>query len=85
MLPELIALFAALTTWDNDSLMSVLTSYAEQRNCKFTLPMWGVRIGVAGQTVTPGGATELMEILGREESLRRLACAVEFLHTATNG
>lgn len=34
--------------------------------------MWPVRIAAAGQLVTPGGAIEILEILGREESLRRL-------------
>jgi glutamyl-tRNA synthetase len=34
--------------------------------------MWVLRIGVAGQKVTPGGATELLAILGKENSLDRL-------------
>ncbi len=41
--------------------------------------MWPLRIAVAGQMVTPGGATEIMEILGRAESLRRIASAMEKL------
>lgn len=34
--------------------------------------MWAVRIAVAGVSITPGGATELMEILGKDESLARM-------------
>ena len=38
--------------------------------------MWCVRIAVSGMTVTPGGATEIMEVLGKEESLARLHTAL---------
>ena len=34
--------------------------------------MWPARIAAAGKTVTPGGAVEILDILGREESLRRM-------------
>ncbi len=80
ILEEIIPEFAALEQWDNDSLVALLSDYAARKEMKIALPMWGVRIAVAGQTVTPGGATEIMDILGKEESLRRLNCAVEFLN-----
>ena len=41
--------------------------------------MWAARIAVSGQAVTPGGPGEIMEILGREESLRRIRRAIEKL------
>ena len=34
--------------------------------------MWPARIAVAGKAVTPGGAIEILDILGRDESLRRM-------------
>ena len=34
--------------------------------------MWPARIAVAGKTVTPGGAVEILDILGKDESLRRM-------------
>jgi len=39
--------------------------------------MWAVRIAVSGTSVTPGGATEILEILGKQESLRRLILSLE--------
>jgi glutamyl-tRNA synthetase len=39
--------------------------------------MWPVRIAVAGKSVTPGGAVELCQILGREESLRRIQLGLD--------
>ena len=41
--------------------------------------MWPVRIAVAGKAVTPGGAVEICHILGRYETLRRMAVAMEKL------
>lgn len=79
ILEEIVPEFAALEEWSNDALVALLTGYATRKEIKISLPMWGVRIAVAGQTVTPGGATELMEILGKQESLRRMNCAIEFL------
>ena len=34
--------------------------------------MWPARIALSGQKVTPGGVTELLYLLGREESMKRL-------------
>ena len=61
--------------WDNDTLFTVLSSVAEAAGVKSGAIFWCVRIAVSGKTVTPGGATEIMEVLGREESLARLAAA----------
>ena len=41
--------------------------------------MWPVRTAVSGKQNTPGGATELMEILGKEESVKRIKAAIEKL------
>ncbi len=66
---------SALTAWDNDTLFAALSAVAEAAGVKSGAIFWCVRIAVSGQTVTPGGATEIMEVLGREESLARLAAA----------
>ena len=41
--------------------------------------MWPVRIAVAGKAVTPGGAVEICQILGKEETLRRIRIGIEKL------
>ena len=61
--------------FDNDTLFTVLSQKAEELGVKAGTLFWCIRIAVSGQTVTPGGATEIMEVLGREESLARLASA----------
>lgn len=44
--------------------------------------MWPVRTAVSGKQMTPGGATELMEVLGKEESLARIRRGIEMLEQA---
>lgn len=58
--------------WQGDVLFELLKQVAADLGVKSGAVMWAVRIAVAGVPVTPGGATELMEILGKEESLARL-------------
>ncbi len=43
--------------------------------------MWAVRIAIARQIVTPGGASELMEVLGYDETLLRITEAIQELCT----
>lgn len=61
--------------WDNDTLFATLSQSAEEAGIKAGALFWCIRIAVSGQAVTPGGATEIMTVLGREESLTRLAAA----------
>lgn len=65
--------------WNNAALFENLKALAEKLEVKSGAVMWAVRIAVAGVSVTPGGATELMEILGKEESLKRLKIGREKL------
>ena len=41
--------------------------------------MWSIRTAVSGKQMTPGGATELMEVLGKEESIARIKKGIELL------
>ena len=70
---------AALDVWTEDSIRDCLVGAAEEWGCKNALVMWPVRIAAAGKAVTPGGAVEILHILGREESLRRIDAGVEKL------
>ena len=72
VLEDTIALLEALPNWNHDGIHDCLIQYAQEKGLKNGTVMWPVRIAAAGQLVTPGGAIEILEILGREESLRRL-------------
>lgn len=79
VLKELLPLFEAHDDYTNDALYGVLKNYVEQKGCKNGYAMWPVRTAVSGKQNTPGGATEIMEILGKEESLARLRKGIELL------
>lgn len=63
---------SALPTWDSESIHDALIALAQKHEVKNGTVMWPARISVAGKTVTPGGAVEILDILGRNESLRRM-------------
>ena len=44
--------------------------------------MWPIRTALSGKAATPGGATALMEILGKEESLARIDAGIAKLENA---
>ncbi len=72
MLDAVIKELEALPNWTHDALHDALISLAERLEVKNGTVMWPARIAAAGKTVTPGGAIEIFEILGREETLARL-------------
>lgn len=65
--------------FSNDALFEVLSAFAKEREYKIGFVMWPVRTALSGKASTPGGATELMAVLGKEESLARISAAVEKL------
>ena len=70
----------ALPSWDETSVHDLLIGMAQERGMKNGTMLWPVRIALAGQEVTPGGAIEIAMLIGREESLRRLHIGREKLH-----
>ena len=79
VLRELLPLLEACGDYANDALYQLLLSYVEKREVKNGYVMWPVRIAVSGLQMTPAGATEIMEILGKEESLARIRKGIELL------
>ncbi|MBR7014925.1 MAG: glutamate--tRNA ligase [Lachnospiraceae bacterium] len=65
--------------YTNDALYALLVDFAKENGLKNGQVMWPVRTAVSGKAQTPGGATQLMELLGKEESIARIRRAVERL------
>ena len=76
ILEEMLPIFEKEEHFTNDALFADIAAYAEEKGFKNKTVIWVVRIAVSGQAVTPAGATQIMEILGRDESLARLRKAV---------
>ena len=79
MLSAAIVVLGAVHTWNEGNIRDVLTGLAEGMQVKNATVMWPVRIAAAGQAVTPGGAVEICQILGRDECLWRLRVGLEML------
>jgi glutamyl-tRNA synthetase len=69
---SILPMLEAQEAWDNDALYEVLKTYSEREGVKAGFTIWPVRIALSGKAVTPAGATEIMEVLGKEESLARI-------------
>ncbi|MBO5009659.1 MAG: glutamate--tRNA ligase [Clostridia bacterium] len=79
VLNEAKEILAGVSSFDNDTLFAALMPVAEKLAIKTGTLMWCVRIAVSGMAATPGGATEIMEVIGKEESLKRIDKAIEKL------
>ena len=79
VLAELLPLFEALGEVTAGAVGGIISAYAESHGVKLGQPMWAVRIALSGLPVTPGGPGEIMEIIGKEESVKRLKAALERL------
>ncbi len=79
VLRELLPMLEAQKDYSNDALYELLLSYVEQKGCKNGYVLWPVRTAVSGKQMTPAGATEIMELLGKEESLLRIKKGIELL------
>ena len=76
ILQKLAPRLEALPVWTDEAILTLLTDAAAEWGCKNALVMWPLRIAVSGRAVTPGGAVEICRILGRDETLRRVAAAI---------
>lgn len=83
VLRELLPELEAQQDYSNDALYQLLISYVEKKGCKNGYAMWPVRTAVSGKQMTPAGATEIMELLGKEEALKRIRKGIEMLEHAT--
>ncbi|WP_283683258.1 glutamate--tRNA ligase [Parablautia sp. Marseille-Q6255] len=79
VLTELLPKLEAQEDFSNNALFDMLKAYVEEKGCKVNFVMWPLRVAVSGKQMTPAGATEIMEILGKEESLVRIRKAIELL------
>ena len=79
VLTELLPVLEAQEDYSNDALYATLCKYVEEKGVKNGYVMWPIRTAVSGKQMTPGGATELMELLGKEESIARIRKGIELL------
>ena len=78
-LPLIKEVLAVQTEWNNDALFTALKALAETNGMKNGQILYPARIAFSGRETTPGGATELAVVLGKDECLRRIDKAMDRL------
>ena len=81
-LKEVLPILEEQDDFSNDALFEALSKYVADKGVKTGFVMWPIRTAVSGKQMTPAGATEIMEIIGKEESLTRIRKGIELLENA---
>ena len=80
VLREVQPLLEAQEDFSNDALFEMLSAYAKEHGYIVGYVMWPIRTALSGKQMTPAGATEILEVLGKEESLVRIQAAIDKLN-----
>ncbi|MCI6734423.1 MAG: glutamate--tRNA ligase [Clostridiales bacterium] len=79
LLPEIKEWLEDIDDFSNDVLFSTLSEKAKEKGVKSGSVFWVMRIAITGMAVTPGGATEIAELLGKNETLARVEKSIKRL------
>lgn len=79
VLQDMLTVLEEVDAFDAESLQAAISSYIQEKGLKNGQVLWPLRTAVTGKQMTPGGAYEIMPILGKDESLRRIRIGVEKL------
>ena len=79
VLKDILPMLEAQEDYSNDALYAAISAYVAEKGYKNGYVLWPIRTAVSGKQSTPGGATEIMELLGKEESLRRIRVGIDML------
>lgn len=79
VLKDVLPILEEQEVYTNDALYERLLKYVEEKGYKNGYVMWPIRTAVSGKQMTPAGATEILELLGKEESLKRIRIGIEKL------
>ena len=82
VLQEILPVLETLDDYSNDSIYATISAFVAEKEYKNGYVLWPIRTAVSGKQMTPAGATEIMEIIGKEESLARIKKGIELLANA---
>ena len=81
VMKEVLPVLEAQDDYTNDALYERLLAFAQEKGYKNGQVMWPIRTALSGKQMTPAGATEILEVLGKEESIRRIQNGIALLET----
>ena len=79
LLKEVLPLMEQQEDYSNDALFAMLSAFGQEKGHKTGYVMWPIRIAVSGRQTTPAGATEILSVIGKEESVKRIRAAIDKL------
>ena len=79
LLKEVLPLMEQQEDYSNDALFAMLSAFGQEKGYKIGYVMWPIRIAVSGRQTTPAGATEILSVIGKEESVKRIRAAIDKL------
>ena len=79
VLQEILPVLEKQDEYTNDALYETLVTFAKEKGYKNGYVLWPIRTTLSGKQMTPAGATEILEVLGKEESVKRIQAAIEKL------
>lgn len=80
-LQKILPLFEALEDWSFEPIKETCMKLVEEMGVKNGIVLWPIRTALSGKQFTPGGAFEIAEILGKEESLKRIEAGIKVLES----
>ena len=78
-LEKALPILKALSPWTFEGVENSMTDLVKELAVKNGIVLWPLRTALSGKQFTPGGAFEIAEILGKDESLRRIEVGIEKL------
>ena len=78
-LKNILYIFENLQNWDNESIYNSMIELAEKMQVKNGVVLWPIRTALSGQPSSPCGASEIAELIGKEETLNRINIGIKKL------
>ena len=79
LLPKIKEVLLGVDEFVNDKIFATLSEKATEWGVKSGAIFWVLRIAITGQGVTPGGATEIASLIGKDETLKRIDFSVSLI------
>ncbi len=82
VLKEVLPILEEVNDYSVDTLHNRIMQYISEKGIKNGQGLWPIRTAVSGKQMTPAGAFEIMEVIGKEETLERIRKGIELLENA---
>lgn len=79
ILEKCIPEFEKTNDYSEENLQSIIAKIIEDGGYKKGQVFLTIRLALTGAQMTPGGATEMADLLGKDESVRRLKYSLNYL------